>query len=499
MYVGHRYRSIVLALAVLAASAGSVMGADDNVAAQLKQMQQRLNNQEAELRQLRAAGSDSWLNERRTEEVRTLIREVLSDADTRASLAEGGMTAGHNGKKFFLASEDGSFLMNIEGQIQFRWIWNNVDGDSDDNESGFVIRRTKLKFSGHIADPKFGYEVQIEVARDDNDVVGDVILIDYDLTDTLNIAVGEGKAPFLREEFTSSKRQLAVERSLVNELFTADVVQGIFLTWDAHEAVKVRGSVNDGAKSGDGSGGNGVEVIKELFVDNDSDFDGGAGVDFTDPDSKEWDDDGTDFALTGRIDILLAGDWKQYKDFTSWPGEEMFAYIGGAVHYEVGETGDSLENDKYLMWTVDGGVEYKGFSLFASFVMLHTDFESEASDVEDYDMWGLVVQGGYNIDLGNGDSIEPFVRWEHFDSDGAIDDVAVVTGGTSDDYENELDIITFGVNWYHKKHNAKFTADFVYALDGIAPGLGQSGGGTRSDDPDKDGQMVLRLQYQLLF
>ena len=36
---------------------------------------------------------------------------------------------------------------------------------------------------------------------------------------------------------------------------------------------------------------------------------------------------GTDIALTGRVDVLLSGDWKQYKDFTSWPGEELFAYV----------------------------------------------------------------------------------------------------------------------------------------------------------------------------
>lgn len=481
---------IALVVAVMTGSTG-IANADTFDA------QAEINALRAEVQQLRAASNDTWLNERRTEEVKSLIREVLADADTRASLAEGGMTAGHNGKKFFLASEDGGFLMNIEGQIQFRWVYNSRDdADTDEvdaHESGFTIRRTKLKFSGHIADPKLHYEVQVEVDRGDNNMVGDVILIGYDLTDDLTIKVGEGKTPFLREEFTSSKRQLAVERSLVNELFTLDVVQGIFLSWDAHASIKVRGALSDGGKSGDGDGSSRVEILKEVFTT-------GEGGDFDDEaDGKDFDDDGTDIAITGRIDILLSGSWKQYKDFTSWPGEDLFAYVGGAVHYEVNETGaatSDADNDNFLMWTVDGGVEYKGFSVYAAFVMLHTDYDdSDGSDPEDYDPWGLVVQAGYNIDLGNGDSIEPFVRYEHIDFDDALTDQ-----GSSDETD-ELDVLTVGVNWYHKKHNAKFTADVVWFFDNVSDDfdIGQSGGGGLDDALGNDDQFVVRLQYQLLF
>ena len=67
-------------------------------------VQAALKALKAEVAAMRSANSESWLNERRAEEVKALVREVLADAETRASLAEGGMSAGHNGKAFYLAS-----------------------------------------------------------------------------------------------------------------------------------------------------------------------------------------------------------------------------------------------------------------------------------------------------------------------------------------------------------------------------------------------------------
>ena len=72
----------------------------------------------ARIGELEGKQSQQWLDARRTEEVKALVREVLSDADTRASLQNDGLTAGHANDKFFLASQDGTFHLNIGGQIQ---------------------------------------------------------------------------------------------------------------------------------------------------------------------------------------------------------------------------------------------------------------------------------------------------------------------------------------------------------------------------------------------
>ena len=467
-----------------------------------EQLMAELQSLRAEVSQLRAAQGDDWMNQRRAEEIKTLVREVLSDADTRASLMDSELTAGHNGKHFYLASADGNFTMEIGGQIQVRYVANWRDEDrpagqvvGDQGESGFQLRRTKVYFEGTVINPRVHYAVQIAAARDNQMLSTDKVVIGYDLTDDLYIWAGEDKAPFLREELISSKRQLAVDRSLVNEAFTLDKVQGIGAKWNAHEQVKLAGMVHDGTRSGEAPGDDWIQVYDIPAIDNIANVQGASS-------SKDFDDDATDIAITARVDVLLAGDWKQWKDFSSWPGEELFAYVGAAINYEIGESGDTFYNNNYLSWTVDAGVEYQGFSAFIAYIGASSDFDdgmpgAAAGGADDFDPWGLVVQGSYNIDLGNQTSLEPFIRYEYISMDD-WGNSAIATPATQDD---DASLMTFGANWYHAKHNAKLTADIVWALDPLhsnIPGV-STGIGLLNDADQQEDQIALRLQYQLLF
>ena len=65
-------------------------------------------------------------------------------------MLQDGILAGHDGKKFFLKSADGSFKMNIGGQIQFRYMANFLDDrqtNGNDNETlhAFQVRRAKAE------------------------------------------------------------------------------------------------------------------------------------------------------------------------------------------------------------------------------------------------------------------------------------------------------------------------------------------------------------------
>lgn len=459
--------------------------------AQLREANQQLQSLRGEVAQLRAGQDSHWLNERRAEEVKSLIREVLADAETRASLKGDAITAGYDGKKFVLASEDGSFKMNIVGQIQIRYLANfrdntgstNADGElaapaGDDFKSGFEIRRTKLEFAGHIGDPKISYAIQLAVSRTSNSVSADKITIGYKLADNVKIWAGEDKAPFMREELTSSKRQLAVERSVFNEEFTLDKVQGLGLKIKAGDAIKIHTMINDGYHSGDG--GTSVFLTQE---DNDGVNTG------TRSTTKRHFEDATDIAFTTRIDAKLAGDWKQMKDFTSWAGEAFAAFIGAAFHYEIGETGDSFANNNFWAWTVDGSIEVNGFNFFAAAAGQHAELDDSIT-AEEFDRIGFLVQGGFNIPLNAGNSIEPFARFEWIDYDGTAD---------TDDpgRDDKLSMITFGANYYMKKHKAKFTLDVVVALDNVRSR--HTGLGVLRDAPGEDGQVVVRSQFQLVF
>ncbi len=332
---------------MLAFTGSAQAGSIDDLRSEVEALRAENAQIQQQLTQIRAERGEAWLNERRAEEVKALVAEVLADADTRASLLDEGMTAGHNGKNFFLAAANGSFLLTISGQIQIRYIWDmrerssstSVD-DIDENEAGFQIRRAKMLFSGHIGNPKLKYVIKLAVDRGDNSVSSDEIVISYEMMDGLTIWAGEDKAPFLREQTTSSKRQLAVERSLVNEFFTVDKAQGVGLIWEPSENIRAAAMINDGAHSGDGDGG---DHFTNLYF--------------------RTNDDQVEFAITARVDVKLAGDWKQMKDFTAWHGEPFALFIGAAIHHQHGEVGDDFSssgargNDEVTTWTIDASLE----------------------------------------------------------------------------------------------------------------------------------------------
>ena len=84
-------------------------------------------------------------------EVRQIVGDVLADADQRATMASGAMTAGIDEKgKVFLKSEDGMFELNLKGRIQFRYHYNEqtdrAPASGGESIDGFTVRRTKLTF-----------------------------------------------------------------------------------------------------------------------------------------------------------------------------------------------------------------------------------------------------------------------------------------------------------------------------------------------------------------
>lgn len=432
--------------ALLAASAmtSSAQAETVNVEAELAALR-------AEIASLKAEQDQEWLNERRAEQVKSLIADVLADAETRSTLMNDGMYAGHDGKKYFLASADGSFKMNVSGQVQARYIWNSAENTGgDDNLSGFQMRRIKLKFNGHIGDPKIKYKLTLAADRDNGhdtqgDVYAEVASLHYGLADGVEVYGGRLKAPFARGELTSSSRQLTVERSSVTDTFTIGHVEGFGAKFEVSENIKANVMFNDGQNSGE--------------------YDAGI---------ADWNSDNTDGAFTGRVDVKLAGDWGQMKDTTAWSGEDFAAFVGGAFHYEIGETGNAGTNDDFFSWTIDGSIESEGLGVMVAIYGNHTDNEVAA----DTDNYGFLAQASYNID----DTWEPFVRYELIDLDGAAD---------------EINIVTVGTNYYMKKHNAKFTVDAVFGLDPLA-GV-SDGAGLRADAAGEDGQVALRGQFQLLF
>jgi len=452
-----------------------------------------LDGLKAEVAQLRAANlemksqvaamqgqqSENWLNERRAEEVKALVRDVLADADTRASLAGGGPIAGHDGKNFYLADEAGKFMLQIGGRIQVRYIANFREIDSpaptngDENETGFQIRRMKPFFKGYIGSPKFGYNFVLAADRNSTTFALEEAVVDYKLTDGLTVYGGRTKAPFLREELISSGRQLAVERSAVNEIFTTGFVEGVGLRYEQN-MFRVAVMVNDGQNSGEIGQGN-----APYFPDS---VPNGGGRDFN--------NDQTDIAVTGRAEVRVLGDWKQADEFASWGNEEASMIVGVAGHYELGETGNQTtagDNDSFIMWTADASFKQAGLTLYGAVIGRHDNDEDDIDGENNRDAYGALAQLGYMVIP---DKLEPFVRWEYYNLDNI----------TQAD-ENQL--LTAGFNYYFNKHNAKFTMDVVWAYKDAMftnfTGLGLLADQVVGGSQDQNNQVALRAQFQLQF
>jgi hypothetical protein len=319
-------------------------------------------------------------------------------------------------------------------------------------------------------------EHNIGTSRDDNG--GSFLLEDawvaYDFADGWNVKAGQFKAPFLRDELVDSKHQLAVERAFITDLLTVDRTQGVQVSWVGDLGLPVRAAVmlHDGSYM--------------------------ANTDYT--------NDTSDFAIAARGEVLLAGSWAQFDDYTTWSSDEFGLMIGAAIDWESTEEGaGDAELYDLLKWTIDASVEVpniNGLNAFAAIVGQHIDSQSNSGTLVNADQLGFILQAGIFIVP---DKWDVFGRYEYIDLDGSMvfnvdnDSAFQEPDDLTGDDDDKVSILTFGTNYYFRKHAAKATLDFMWVMDPVA--VSDTGAGiTEMDDLDEDDeQFVVRAQFQLLF
>ena len=202
-----------------------------------------------EVSELKSDQSTNWLNDQRADEIRSLVHDVLADADSRASLQGSSALAGYDGGAFLMSAE-GNWKLKINGQLQTRWLYNKASDQNllatplENSQYGFDQRRTKVKFSGHILDPSWQYKITTTWARDGESVTEDAY-IQKSLDNGSWFKFGQFKANFLRENIVSSSKQLTVERSMLDNAFTYGWTQGIEFGW-RNDDVKLLVQYTDG-------------------------------------------------------------------------------------------------------------------------------------------------------------------------------------------------------------------------------------------------------------
>ena len=394
---------------------------------------------------------------------------MLADAETRGSFLQVGddpdpFTAGHDGK-FVLRSSDGNFELNPNFQLQIRHVANlapdPTSGDDDafdDLDFGFEIRRMKVGFKGHAFSPDLTYDFKFAFNRDGGAAVLENAFIDYTPetgifgNEDLGFRIGQYKDPTFHEESTSSSKQLAADRSLVNETLgggITDFVQGAGILYKGDKAKAYFAYV-------DGSGS--------------------ANTNYEDPAATD-----VRAGFSGRVDIVVVGDDDSpFSDFTALGTDAESARIGFGGFLDLQDS-DANDFQYNLLHTVDFQYETaSGLGVFAAYYGQIFD-----TGTDDGYNAGALAQVSQVFDEDNG--------WEVFGRYNFIILDENVVGAGNEDFYHEINA---GVNKYWESHNVKMTIDLGYLPNGN-PGS-NTGLGYRAAGGSEEGQLAIRGQFQLL-
>ena len=515
------------------------------LAEDMEAMRKQNKSLEGSVADLHVQQNGKWLSEERAKEVRHVVEDVLKDADARSSLTPAVPTAGFGDRGFFIASPDGNFRLNLSGQLQIRYAANflssrdysilNANPGAGVNRNtalapsansynkstyGFEIRRMKLDFFGHVIDPSWQYRLILIYNQNQNasavpggnNAAGnggssnagmEEAMVIKDMGDGFKISVGQFKSPFLREEIVSSRRQLAVERSLVDQMFSTKFTQGVMGTWTG-DHVMFEAMYNDG---GSNANTGATAAFNSESVGSPQTLNNGAGF--------------TEWAITAHAGWLAYGHWNDFNDLSSFPGEGEGLMFNAWLNMQRGGEGASSaiqgtnniplsgnSDAQFFTWSADATWHLGGANLFSYFVM-NTAYNIPATtsnNISSINSYGAVVQGGYFIT----NTVELFGRWEWLSTQNKdVNDIGNVGNKTTPTVANVFNAgrtsaYTAGFNWFIHGRQIKLTTDSGFTTaplwfnNGIY-GAGVAGTNYRIEPDGGGGQIVVRSQLQLLF
>lgn len=451
-----------------------------------------------------------------TDQVRATVREMLADADTRSSLLEGGGTAGHNGRNFYLASGDGNFVMNFFAYTQLRYMmhWSqNANGapsttTNDSFDSGFTNNLTVVGIFGNFLSPAWEYVISVEMSDNGGSNTpanpaavpptgptstagGGARLYDgyisYKFDQNAKFQMGQYKSHFMREASLGDTTLMMANRSVLESAFGQGRSQGVSAIW-ANDAFMAAFDFNDGFRTANTNWNSTAE---------------------------------SDFNFGGRGNWRFAGTDDQLKDYTSMPGDAFGGCVGGAVAYSQGlndpaslggvPPGTTNSQYKYLTYTLDAQVEGGGFGAYAAFVGSTND--ARQPGVSSIDNFGASLQGNWRFHK----DWEIFCRgdWVQLDSV-QVNGAALVPNGVFTGQRKNNFFVTPGINYYIAGHAAKVTLDCIIscnrtdalATNTIVPqgSAGTTGSGILNANngigllgSSRGGETAVRLQFQAAF
>ena len=455
----------------------------------------------AEVATLKSQNGDKWLTEERAAEIKSLVKDVLADSETRTSLQGSGATSGYN-NGFFISSADGNFKLNLSLLAQARFTWNYQPGENiadpnvdppTTNGTGdgvstwaFENRRTQMAFAGNVVDPSWTYMARLNYGSAIDPytpTAAEVVLqdawVNKDFGNGVGLKVGQFKSPFMAESLRNDGAQLTAERSVIDYTFSGGYTQGIMLNY-TQDMFRAMGSYNNGPRAQNGT----------------------------------WSTNSNNsISLAGRVEFKAMGSWSQFDNESSLKSDESGLVIGAAIQYYNnrgvnvdGQYNPSVDSIIYgattgitttgaVDWTADATFKSGGMSLSAAFVGSNASYSDNGSTIsnDSASSYGMVVQGGYRFT----DSLEAFGRWEWVNIDNGA-----ATPDSDEEFSamNVNNILTFGVNVYAGT-NMKWTTQFGISLANIGSTTADLNGAGWNPDANTSNsdQMNVISQLQIMF
>lgn len=389
--------------------------------------------------------------------------DVVSDASARVSLA--GETGGFDGGHFFLGDGTKTNRLMIYGYSQFRYNASFVNNTSpaQDVTQGFQIRRVRLGATGNIGDPNLSFNINGDFSDSNG---GMVELKDayakYNMGNDFYIRAGQYKTGMTREQLIGDEKQLLVERSITDGVFSWGRSQGVGITNQANEQLRYSVDLTDGPNS------------------HNSEYDS---------------TDEADFGAVVRVEFLALGkSFDGVNQYSSWSGtSENTGIVGAAFGWAhgggTGAGAGATTKGNVIQLTVDTQWAGDGWNGFAAAHFRNTDPGAGGTKFTDY---GFVAQGGYFFK----EDLEGFARFDSTIPDS--DSPNNASTGTA----NAFNTLAAGVNYYMvpRSQASKVTAQINYFINSTdETALIGIGSDNNLLATGKKGQIALVFQWQVVW
>lgn len=181
---------------------------------------------------------------------------MTNDANAQASTqSSGSFDFNSDGIIFQTADSANRVVMRFRMQNWVHYI-SKSETDLSAASIDMVVRRLRLRFGGHLFDPRLTFNFQLSFSRSDQDysdtqfpnIVRDAMAF-WNFTPDLQVGFGQTKLPGNRQRVISSADLEFVDRSIVNAAFNLDRdfgLQGFWRPINGDVIVNLRAAISEG-------------------------------------------------------------------------------------------------------------------------------------------------------------------------------------------------------------------------------------------------------------